>query len=202
LIEPTSGRVIWNGIDITALPRDELRQIRRQMGMIFQQFNLVKRSSVMTNVLSGRLGYVNPWRSAVGRWPKKDVQKALGALETVGILDQAKKRADELSGGQQQRVGIARALVQDPKLLLADEPVASLDPATSHSILKYLEQINRDQGVTVLCSLHFLSLARAYGTRLIALKDGEIVFEGLPAEIDDDKFRDIYGQEAIQVEIR
>lgn len=202
LIEPTSGRVIWNGIDITALPRDELHQIRRQIGMIFQQFNLVKRSSVMTNVLAGRLGYVNPWRSALGRFPKKDVQKALGALETVGILDQAKKRADELSGGQQQRVGIARALVQDPKLLLADEPVASLDPATSHSILKYLEQINRDQGVTVLCSLHFLSLARAYGTRLIALKDGEIVFEGLPAEIDDDKFRDIYGQEAIQVEIR
>jgi len=202
LIEPTSGRVIWNGTDITALRRDELHQIRRQIGMIFQQFNLVRRSSVMTNVLSGRLGYVNPWRSALGRWPKQDVQKALGALETVGILDQAKKRADELSGGQQQRVGIARALVQDPQLLLADEPVASLDPATSHSILKYLEQINRDQGVTVLCSLHFLSLARAYGTRLIALKDGEIVFEGLPAEIDDDRFRDIYGQEAIQVEIR
>jgi phosphonate transport system ATP-binding protein len=202
LIEPTEGRVIWNGTDVTALSGDELRKIRRQIGMIFQQFNLVKRSSVMTNVLSGRLGYVNPWRSALGRFPKQDVAKAWKALETVGILDQANKRADELSGGQQQRVGIARALMQDPQLLLADEPVASLDPATSHSILKYLEQLNRGLGVTVLCSLHFLSLARAYGTRLIALKDGGIVFEGLPAEIDDDKFRDIYGQEAVQVEIR
>ena len=202
LIEPTEGRVIWNGIDVTALAGDELREIRRQIGMIFQQFNLVKRSSVMTNVLAGRLGYVNPWRSSLGRFPKADVDKAWKALETVGIRDQANKRADELSGGQQQRVGIARALMQDPQLLLADEPVASLDPATSHSILKYLEQLNRELGVTVLCSLHFLSLARAYGTRLIALKDGEIVFEGLPAEIDDDRFRDIYGQEAIQVEIR
>jgi phosphonate transport system ATP-binding protein len=202
LIEPTEGRVIWNGIDVTALSGDKLREIRRQIGMIFQQFNLVKRSSVMTNVLAGRLGYVNPWGSSLGRFPKADVERAWKALETVGILDQANKRADELSGGQQQRVGIARALMQEPELLLADEPVASLDPATSHSILKYLEQLNRERGVTVLCSLHFLSLARAYGTRLIALKDGEIVFEGLPAEIDDDRFKEIYGQEAIQVEIR
>jgi phosphonate transport system ATP-binding protein len=202
LIEPTEGRVIWNGVDVTALSGDELRKMRRHIGMIFQQFNLLKRSSVMTNVLSGRLGYVNPWRSAVGRFGKGDVERAWQALETVGILDQANKRADELSGGQQQRVGIARALMQEPELLLADEPVASLDPATSHSILKYLEQLNRDRGVTVLCSLHFLSLARAYGTRLIALKDGEIVFEGLPVEIDDQKFKEIYGKEAIQVEIR
>ncbi len=202
LIEPTEGRVLWDGVDITALPRDQLRKMRRQIGMIFQQFNLVKRSSVLTNVLSGRLGYVNPLRSAVGRFSKQDVEKALQALETVGILDQAYKRADELSGGQQQRVGIARALMQEPKLLLADEPVASLDPATSHSILKYIEQFNRELGTTILCSLHFLSLARAYGTRLIALKDGEIVFQGLPAEIDDDRFKEIYGEEAIQVEIR
>jgi phosphonate transport system ATP-binding protein len=202
LIEPTEGRVIWNGVDVTALSGDELRKMRRHIGMIFQQFNLVRRSSVMTNVLSGRLGYVNPWRSAVGRFGRQDVERAWQALETVGILDQANKRADELSGGQQQRVGIARALMQEPELLLADEPVASLDPATSHSILKYLEQLNRDQGVTVLCSLHFLSLARAYGTRLIALKDGEIVFEGLPVEIDDRRFKEIYGKEAIQVEIR
>ncbi len=202
LIEPTEGRVLWDGVDITALPRDQLRKMRRQIGMIFQQFNLVKRSSVLTNVLSGRLGYVNPLRSAVGRFSKQDVEKALQALETVGILDQAYKRADELSGGQQQRVGIARALMQEPKLLLADEPVASLDPATSHSILKYVEQLNRELGTTILCSLHFLSLARAYGTRLIALKDGEIVFQGLPAEIDDDRFKEIYGEEAIQVEIR
>jgi phosphonate transport system ATP-binding protein len=202
LIEPTEGRIIWDGVDITQLSGGELRRVRRKIGMIFQQFNLVKRSSVLTNVLSGRLGYVNPWRSAVGRFPKKDVEKALSCLDRVGILDQAYKRADELSGGQQQRVGIARALMQDPTLILADEPVASLDPATSHSILRYVEELNRDEGVTVLCSLHFLSLARAYGTRIIALKDGEIVFTGGPEEIDDDRFREIYGEEAIQVEIR
>jgi phosphonate transport system ATP-binding protein len=202
LIEPTEGRIIWEGVDITQLSGEELRKMRRQIGMIFQQFNLVKRSSVLTNVLSGRLGYVNPWRTAVGRFPKEDVEKALSCLDRVGILDQAYKRADELSGGQQQRVGIARALMQDPELILADEPVASLDPATSHSILKHIEDLNRDDGVTVLCSLHFLSLARAYASRIIALKDGEIVFEGLPAEIDDDRFREIYGEEAIQVEIR
>jgi len=202
LIEPTEGHIIWDGVDITELSGEELRKMRRQIGMIFQQFNLVKRSSVLTNVLSGRLGYANPWLSMMGRFSKADMEKALSCLDRVGILDQAHKRADELSGGQQQRVGIARALMQDPELILADEPVASLDPATSHSILKYVEQLNREDGVTVLCSLHFLSLARAYATRMIALKDGEIVFEGLPVEIDDDRFKEIYGEEAIQVEIR
>ena len=202
LIEPTEGRIIIDGVDVTELSGEELRKTRRRIGMIFQQFNLVRRSSVLTNVLSGRLGYVSPWRSAVGRFPKKDMEKALGALRQVGILDQAYKRADELSGGQQQRVGIARALMQDPALILADEPVASLDPATSHSILRYLEELNREKGVTVLCSLHFLSLARAYATRMIALKDGEVVFEGSPAEIDDARFKEIYGEDAIQVEIR
>jgi len=202
LIEPTEGRIIWDGVDVTQLSGEELRKVRRRIGMIFQQFNLVKRSSVLTNVLSGRLGYVNPWRSAVGRFPKKDVDKALGCLERVGILNQAQKRADELSGGQQQRVGIARALMQDPRLILADEPVASLDPATSHSILRYVEQLNKEDGATVLCSLHFLSLARAYATCMIALKDGEVVFQGLPTEIDDKRFKEIYGEDAIQVEIR
>lgn len=202
LIEPTEGRIIWDGVDITQLSGEELRKVRRRIGMIFQQFNLVKRSSVLTNVLTGRLGYVNPWRSAIGRFPKEDVEQALGCLDRVGILDQAYKRADELSGGQQQRVGIARALMQEPTLILADEPVASLDPATSHSILRYIEDLNRDEEVTVLCSLHFLSLARAYASRIIALKDGEMVFEGLPAEIDDARFKEIYGEEAIQVEIR
>ncbi len=202
LIEPTEGRVMWNGEDITAASGEKLRKIRRRIGMIFQQFNLVDRSSVMTNVLSGRLGYANRWATMVGRFSKADREKALAALRQVGIEDQAPKRADDLSGGQQQRVGIARALMQEPELILADEPVASLDPATSHSILKYIEALNREQGVTVLCSLHFLSLARAYGTRIIALKDGRIVFDGLPAVIDDDKFKEIYGEEAIQVEIR
>ncbi len=202
LVEPTSGRVIWDGVDITAASQEELRKIRRQIGMIFQQFNLVKRSSVLTNVLSGRLGYVNPWLSLVHQFPKEERERAMRNLELVGIADKAKNRADELSGGQQQRVGIARALMQEPKLMLADEPVASLDPATSHSVLKYIEQLNRERGVTVLCSLHFLSLARRYGTRIIALKAGRIVFDGLPSEIDDRRFKEIYGEEAIQVEVR
>ncbi len=202
LVEPTSGQVIWDGVDITAASPAELRRIRRQIGMIFQQFNLVKRLSVMTNVLSGRLGYVNPWRSLVNFWTEEEKRMAMANLERVGIADQAWKRADELSGGQQQRVAIARALMQQPKLILADEPVASLDPATSHSVMKYILELNRKDGITVLCSLHFLSLARQYGTRIIALRDGRIVFDGKPEEIDDRRFKEIYGEEAIEVEIR
>ncbi len=201
LVEPTSGKIIWNGVDITAASLKELREIRRNIGMIFQQFNLVKRSSVMTNVLSGRLGYVNTWTSVLGQFSREDRQRAFAALERVGISEKAYNRADSLSGGQQQRVGIARALMQSPKLMLADEPVASLDPATSHSVLKYLEQLNKEDGITVLCSLHFLSLARRYGTRIIALKAGEIVFDGLPKDIDHERFKAIYGEEAIEVEI-
>jgi len=201
LIEPTSGQIILDGVDITAASPAELRKIRRSIGMVFQQFNLVKRSSVMRNVLSGRLGYVNPWLSLLGIFPKEERERAMRALDTVGILEKAHSRADTLSGGQQQRVGIARALMQEPKLLLADEPVSALDPATSHSVLKYIEQINRQEGVTVLCSLHFLSLARAYATRIIALKDGNLMFDGLPEEIDERRFKEIYGEEAISVEI-
>lgn len=166
--------------------------------MIFQQFNLVKRSSVLTNVLSGRLGYANPWLSLLGVWPSEDRQKALQALERVGIADKAYQRADTLSGGQQQRVGIARALMQDPRLLLADEPVASLDPVLAHSILQYLEQLNKE-GVTVICSLHFLDLVHRYATRVIGLKDGVKVFDGLPNEIDRARFKEIYGEEAQEV---
>jgi len=202
LIEPTAGRVLLDGIDVTAASGRELRELRKRMAMIFQQFNLVRRSSVLTNVLSGRLGSTSPWLSAVHRFPRNDVQAAMANLERVGIPEQAYKRADELSGGQQQRVGIARALMQGPELLMADEPVASLDPATANSIFRYLEEINRQEGVTVLCSLHFLSLARRYGTRILALKDGKLVFEGLPAEIDEARFKDIYGQDAEEVEIR
>jgi len=201
LVEPTEGRIIWDGVDITAASLDELRRIRRQIGMIFQQFNLVKRSSVLTNVLSGRLGYISSWRSVTGQFSREDMQRAMQNLERVGITDKAHSRADVLSGGQQQRVGIARALMQEPRLMLADEPVASLDPSTSHSVLRYLEDLNKQDGVTILCSLHFLSLARAYGTRIIALKNGQLVFEGLPEEIDEVRFKQIYGAEAMRVEI-
>lgn len=198
LIEPTEGKIIWDGVDITAASPAELRQIRRKIGMVFQQFNLVKRSSVLTNVLAGRLGYVNPWASLIGIWPQEEKDRALQALARVGIAEKAHNRADSLSGGQQQRVGIARALMQDPKLILADEPVASLDPVLSHSILQYLEQLNKE-GITVICSLHFLDLVHRYATRVVALKDGIKVFEGSAEEIDRAKFKEIYGEEAQEV---
>jgi len=198
LIDPTEGKIFWDNTDITIASPAELRNIRRKIGMVFQQFNLVKRSSVMTNVLSGRLGYVNPWLSLVGIWPEEEKKKALQSLERVGIADKAYNRADALSGGQQQRVGIARALMQDPKLILADEPVASLDPVLSHSILQYLEQLNKE-GITVICSLHFLDLVHRYATRVVALKDGVKVFEGSAQEIDRAKFKEIYGEEAQEV---
>lgn len=198
LIEPTEGQIYLDDVEITAASPAELRRLRRHIGMVFQQFNLVKRSSVMTNVLSGRLGYANPVMSLMGIWPKSDRERAIQALDRVGIADKAHARADTLSGGQQQRVGIARSLMQEPRLMLADEPVASLDPVLSHSILKYLEQLNQE-GITVLCSLHFLDLVHRYATRVIALKDGVKVFEGLPKEINRAKFKEIYGEEAQEV---
>ncbi|MFN3285762.1 MAG: phosphonate ABC transporter ATP-binding protein [bacterium] len=201
LVEPTAGRVWVDGVEVTALDREGVRRLRREIGMIFQQFNLVRRLPVLTNVLTGRLGYVPPWWSLFNYWPPDLVERALDALERVGIRDKAYVRADQLSGGQQQRVGIARALMQEPKLILADEPVASLDPATSHSVLRYVEELNRREGITVLCSLHFLSLARRYGTRVIALKEGRLVFDGPPSEIDPHRFRQIYGEDAVEVEI-
>jgi phosphonate transport system ATP-binding protein len=201
LIEPTSGKIIWNGLDITAASGGAIRNVRRQIGMIFQQFNLVKRSSVYTNVLSGRLGYAGTLSSLFHVFSAEDRAMAMASLEQVGLADKAHVRADSLSGGQQQRVGIARALMQNPKLILADEPVASLDPVLAHSILKYLEQLNKERGITVLCSLHFLDLVHRYATRAIALKDGEVVFEGLPKAIDDAQFKAIYGQEAERVSI-
>jgi phosphonate transport system ATP-binding protein len=169
--------------------------------MIFQQFNLVKRSSVLTNVLAGRLGYTNPLYSLVNYFPRQERERAFAALDRVGIREKANSRASALSGGQQQRVGIARTLMQEPEMMLADEPVASLDPATSHSVMKYLQLLNEEDGITILCSLHFLSLARAYADRVIALKDGKLAFDGLPKDIDNDRFRQIYGEDAVEVEI-
>lgn len=199
LIEPTSGQILWDGVDITAASPEEMRLIRRKIGMVFQHFNLVYRSKVITNVLAGRLGYVNPAWSLINRFPKEDLQKAIRQLERVGIADKAYQRADELSGGQQQRVGIARALMQDPRMILADEPVASLDPVLAHSIMRYLEQINKEDGAMVLCSLHFLDLVHRYADRVIALNEGKLVFEGSPQEIDDQKFKEIYGRDAERV---
>ncbi len=199
LIEPTEGTVVWDGIDVTSASQEDLRRIRRRIGMIFQHFNLVNRSKVITNVLAGRLGYVNPILSLINRFPAEDVAKAYEQLDRVGLADKAHNRADELSGGQQQRVGVARALMQDPKLVLADEPVASLDPVLAHSIMRYLEIINKEEGTAVICSLHHLDLVHRYADRVIALNEGVLVFEGTPEEIDDAKFKEIYGKEAERV---
>ena len=202
LIEPTSGRVVFAGHDVTAASPQELREIRRKIGMIFQQFNLVRRASVLSNALTGRLGYLPPAWALGNYFPPPLIDRAMANLERVGIAEKAFVRGDALSGGQQQRVGIARALMQEPELILADEPVASLDPATSHSVLRYVEELNKRDGITVLCCLHFLSLARRYGTRILALKAGEIVFDGHPTDINEARFAEIYGEDAIEVEIR
>ncbi|MCJ7535751.1 MAG: phosphonate ABC transporter ATP-binding protein [Anaerolineales bacterium] len=199
LIEPTAGEIIWNGMDITQASQDEMLRIRRKIGMVFQHFNLVSRSKVITNVLAGRLGYVNPFMSVLNRFPQKDIDLAMHQLERVGITDQAYKRADELSGGQQQRVGIARAMVQEPEMILADEPVASLDPVLAHTIMQYLEQINKEDGVMILCSLHFLDLVHRYADRAIALNEGLLMYDGPPSGIDDEKFKEIYGKEAERI---
>ncbi|MGB8360736.1 MAG: phosphonate ABC transporter ATP-binding protein [Acidimicrobiia bacterium] len=199
LIDPTEGRILWKDEDITAASQEDMRRIRRRIGMVFQHFNLVNRSKVITNVLAGRLGYVSPALSIVNRFPKADREKAIAQLARVGLAEKANNRAEELSGGQRQRVGIARAMVQEPEMILADEPVASLDPVLAHSIMQYLETINQEDGATVLCSLHFLDLVQQYGQRVIALNEGRLVFEGLPSEIDDQMFKDIYGQEAERI---
>lgn len=202
LVEPSSGEVIFAGRNVTAAAPDELRGLRCEIGMIFQQFNLIKRASVMTNVLCGNLGRQPAWMACLNRFPAEARDRAFAALERVGILEKAWARADSLSGGQQQRVAIARALVQRPRLLLADEPVASLDPAMSHSVLQYLDRVNREEKLTVVCALHFLSLARRYATRIIALKAGELIFDGTPAEIDEARFREIYGEDAADVDVK
>ncbi|MGA9534218.1 MAG: phosphonate ABC transporter ATP-binding protein [Anaerolineales bacterium] len=204
LVEPTAGRILWDGKDVTAASEGELRRIRRSIGMIFQHFNLVDRSNVITNVLSGRTGYVNPWWSLINYFPRKDREMALAALDRVGIRGKARNRADELSGGQKQRVGIARALMQEPKLILADEPVASLDPVLAHSILGDLERLNQEDGMTVICSLHYLDLVQRYATRVIGLREGQLVYEGDRediAKLSDEQFKEIYGEEAQRLNV-
>lgn len=201
LIEPTSGSLAFEGRDITHLQGGELREYRRNIGMIFQHFNLIKRRSVLYNVLSGALGVMPVWQSVVGNFSRELQQQALHNLDIVGLAEKATARADALSGGQQQRVAIARSLMQKPKVLLADEPVASLDPATSHSVMQYLERINKELGTTIVCNLHFLSLVRQYASRVVALKNGEMVFEGNPHDIDKAWFQRIYGEDAVEVHI-
>ena len=204
LVEPTEGTVLWDGVDVTEADARRLRDVRRKIGMVFQHFNLVKRSTVMTNVLAGRLGYVNRWASLLHRFPAKDRAMAREAVERVGLTEQTNKLASELSGGQQQRVGIARALMQQPSVILADEPVASLDPVLAHSILGYLERLNSEEGITIVCSLHYLDLVQRYATKVIGLRDGELVYTGTRDQIramTDQEFKEIYGEEAERVAV-
>jgi phosphonate transport system ATP-binding protein len=190
----TAGSVKVDGVEVVGAGRRDLRELRSRIGMIFQTFNLVKRTTVINNVLMGRLAKVSSWRSMIGYWPAADKEVALQALERVEIVEKAYVRASDLSGGQQQRVGIARALAQEPTVLLADEPVASLDPVTSHTVMQDLRRINRDLGITTIINLHFLDLARSYGKRLVGLRDGQLVYDGDISDVDDQTFRGIYGR--------
>ena len=202
LIEPTSGRIVFNDADVSHIKGEELRRHRASIGMVFQHFNLIGRHSVLNNVLYGALGSTSTWKAITGTFSSEHRERALHNLTMTGISEKADARAESLSGGQQQRVAIARALMQAPQLLLADEPVASLDPATSHSVMRYLDRINKEMNTTVICNLHFLSLVREYATRVIALREGEIVYDGAPEAIDEAWFKTIYGEDAVQVEIR
>lgn len=201
LHEPTSGEIWFNGQRIDSVQGNRVRELRRELAMIFQQFNLIPRHTVLSNVLMGRLGSMTTFSSLLGLFSGKDRADALKYLQLVGIHEKAKIRADQLSGGQQQRVAIARALCQNPKVLLADEPVASLDPATCHTVMDYLRKVNRELGITIICNLHFLSLVREYGTRVIALRGGELVYQGSPSEIDEQWFARIYGEGAKEVHV-
>ena len=194
LVPLTSGSLDVNGREVTALGQSGMRDLRAEVGMIFQGFNLVDRTSVLKNVLMGRLHHTPTWRTLVGRYPKADIDRAARALERVEILDKAHVRASNLSGGQRQRVGIARALAQEPSIILADEPVASLDPPTSHVVMRYLQQIGRELGITVIVNLHFLDLATAYADRIIGLRDGSLVFDGPGSDCDENVFESIYGR--------
>ncbi|WP_255171382.1 phosphonate ABC transporter ATP-binding protein [Natrononativus amylolyticus] len=192
LTEPTGGSVSLDGTDVTALSKKELRDARRDMGMIFQEFNLVERLTVMENVLSGRVGYVNTWQALRRDFPPEDVQRAYEILERVGVSGMENKRADELSGGQRQRIGIARAVLQRPKILLVDEPTSSLDPETSFAVMELLTEIATEEGIPVLINIHEVELALEYTDRIVGLADGEVVFKGTPDELDQDARDVIY----------
>jgi len=197
LTEPTSGTVELDGVDVTSLSKTDLRKARRDMGMIFQEFNLVERLTVMENVLSGRLGYVSTWKAFRRIFPGGDVERAYEVLERVGLDGHENDRADELSGGQRQRVGIARAILQRPKILLVDEPTSSLDPETSREVMDLLTEIADEDDIPVLINIHEVDLAEEYADRIVGLRDGQTVFEGTPADLDETARGQIYRGEEI-----
>ncbi|MEI5993494.1 phosphonate ABC transporter ATP-binding protein [Candidatus Enterococcus mansonii] len=194
----SEGNIIIDGASITKAKKKELRKIRRNIGMIFQHFNLVKKSSVQKNVISGRLGYYSTFKSIVGLFSKEDYALVSDALGRVGLADKLHSRSDELSGGQQQRVSIARTLVQQASIILADEPVASLDPITTQKIMKDLKKINQDLNHTVVINLHSVELAREFSSRIIGLRDGEVVFDGTAEEATDEVLTSIYGADILK----
>ena len=195
LVEPTNGSATLNEVNLTKLSSRALRKSRRKMGMIFQEYALVERLTVMENVLSGRLGYVGFWKSFLRRFPKKDVNEAFRLLDRVGLLEMADKRADELSGGQRQRVGICRALIQDPDLLLVDEPTASLDPKTSRQIMRLINELCQERGLTAIINIHDVLLAQMFSQRIVGLALGNIVYDGSPEGLTPEVLTKIYGEE-------
>ena len=195
LVEPTSGSATLNDINLTKLSSRALRKSRRKMGMIFQEYALVERLTVMENVLSGRLGYVGFWRSYFRKFPKDDIKEAFRLLDRVGLLEMADKRADELSGGQRQRVGICRALIQDPDLLLVDEPTASLDPKTSRQIMRLINELCSERGLKAIINIHDVLLAQMFAQRIVGLANGEVVYDGKPEGLTPEVLTQIYGEE-------
>ncbi|NJK72657.1 MAG: phosphonate ABC transporter ATP-binding protein [Synechococcaceae cyanobacterium SM2_3_60] len=195
LVEPSAGAILFDGEDLTTLNTAQLRRARTKIGMIFQEYALVERLSVMENVLSGRLGYVNFWQSLFRKFPQRDIDNAFRVLERVGLAEYIDKRADALSGGQRQRVGIARALLQDPWLLLVDEPTASLDPKTARQVMRLLTELATEQGLTMIINIHDVPLAQMFAQRIIGLKFGEVVYDGSASGLSNDRLTDIYGAE-------
>lgn len=202
LVEPTSGQILLNDLPINKLSQAQLRRARRSMGMIFQEYALVERLSVMENVLSGRLGYVGFWRSYTRKFPQSDIDAAFDLLERVGLADMVDKRADELSGGQRQRVGICRALIQHPELLLVDEPTASLDPKTSRQIMRLICELCKERGLSAIINIHDVMLAQMFAERIVGLRLGEIVYDGPPDGLTAEVLTEIYGEEDWTATIR
>ncbi|MEA2904076.1 MAG: phosphonate transport system ATP-binding protein [Alphaproteobacteria bacterium] len=195
LVEPTAGEILFRGEDIVQLTAPRLRAARRRIGMVFQEYNLVERLSVIENVLCGRLGYVPVWRAWLRKFPAADIERAFQLLDAVGLGDFATQRADQLSGGQRQRVGIARALMQEPELMLADEPTSSLDPKTSVEIMELIARRAGERDIPVIVNIHNVDLARRFADRIIGMSKGEIVFDGPPAALEDCHLLAIYGGE-------
>jgi phosphonate transport system ATP-binding protein len=195
LVEPSAGQILFDGDDLARLKGPALRRARRHIGMVFQEYNLVERLTVMENLLSGRLGYVSSWRAWRRKFPPEDIRKAFDLLYVVGLTGFAHRRADALSGGQRQRVGIARAVMQEPKLLLADEPTSSLDPKTSVEIMELLARVGLDRGIPVLINMHDVVLAKRFADRIVGMQGGRVVFDGPPGELDDGMLKQIYGGE-------